>query len=360
MDDGSKIKWFDKSISDYLNKTTVLYGLTGSGKSTLIQEILHIIRNHVAGGFVICQSVLTVESSDYYGVFPNNCIKTSVTPEWITSFLKKQKDRAGVYKTANDIVNLKSVFNRIKDDQAKAAESSINERAKKYIDNITNSRLSYADIKSKVDSIESEATIIMKKMYKSYIRKNKIKLEKMQNLTQAEHCCVNFLDFNPNIVLVWDDVASKFKEWAKASPEIKEIFYNGRHYYITQIISTQNDKEVDSELRKNTRVSIFTDMQAASSNFTRASNNFPKYIKQRAEMCINTVFTSTMGRGEKNHKKLIYVQSGGTDPFRYVIADRYDKVRVGCDILWVLDDKINEKNNTGESDNQFFNQYHNF
>jgi energy-coupling factor transporter ATP-binding protein EcfA2 len=359
MDDGGKLKWFNKSISDYLNKTTVLYGLTGSGKSTLIQEILYIIRNHVAGGFVICQSVLTVKSSDYYGVFPNNCIKTAVTPEWITNFLVKQKGRAAIYRTANDITNLKSVFNKIKDDQAKAAENSIQEKAKKYIQNITNSKLSYADIKSKVDSIEIESAAIMQKMYKSYIRKNKIKLEKMQNLTQEEHCCVKFLDFNPNIVLVWDDVASKFKEWAKASPEVNEIFYNGRHYFITQIISTQTDKQIDSELRKNTRVSIFTDMQAASTNFTRASNNFPKYIKQRAEMCNNTVFTSSVVRNERNHKKLIYLQ-GENDPFRYVIADRYDKVRIGCDSLWILDDKINEKSNTDESDNQFFNQYHNF
>lgn len=358
-DKGEKLLWFNKGIKDYLNKTTILYGLTGSGKSTLIQEILHIIRNHVAGGFVICQSVLTVESSDYYGVFPNNCIKSTVTPEWVTNFLNKQKGRASIYETANNITNLKSVFDKIQDEQAINTENSIKMKTKKYIDSITKSNLSYADMKSKIDNIEESSTGILQKMYKSYIRKYKIKLEKITNLTKEEHCCIKYLDFNPNVVLVWDDVASRFKEWAKLSPEITEIFYNGRHYYITQIISTQNDKEINSELRKNTRVSIFTDMQAASQNFTRASNGFPKYIKDRASSCINTIFTNSLGRSEKNHKKLIFIQ-GENDPFRYVIADRYNKVRIGCDSLWILDDKINEKNNTGQSDNQFFNQYHNF
>jgi energy-coupling factor transporter ATP-binding protein EcfA2 len=359
LGDGSKLKWLEKSSSQFLNKTTILYGMTASGKSTIIAEILHLIQNYISGGYVICQSVLTVESSDFYGIFPNHCIKSSITPEWVLKFLDIQKGRASIYKTANDINNLKLVFDRIKDSKSDSFETNIIHKANDFINNITNNiSIEFADKMQKCDTVKQELESNLIKLYKFHIRKYKIKLEKMSNLTSGESCCINYLDFNPNVLIVWDDCASMFKEWAKKCPPITEIFYNGRHYYITQIISTQNDTEIDAKLRKNTRVSIFTEMQSASSNFERKSNNFPKQIVKRSSYCIDSVFSSNMNSKEKNYKKLVYIQGDSFDPFRYTIADKYDNVKIGCDALWELDKKMNEIDKTDESDNMFFNKYY--
>ena len=180
------------------------------------------------------------------------------------------------------------------------------------------------------------------------------------NLTEEELCCVNYLDFKPHVLLIFDDCASIFKKWVKESTVIKEMFYNGRHYYITIIITAQDDKEIVSELRKNAIINIFTTHQSAQANFTRSANAYPKHERERADLCIKKIFKQDSQK--KNFKKLVYVQNNDDDPFYYTIADLYGNFRVGCPALWKLDEKINESKpsiNHSDGAGQFFAKYYN-
>lgn len=60
------------------------------------------------------------------------------------------------------------------------------------------------------------------------------------------------------MMLIFDDCAAKIKSFVKTSDTLKEIFYNGRHWYFSLVLTAQDDKEIETELRKNTAVSIFT------------------------------------------------------------------------------------------------------
>ena len=53
--DGSKLKWFKKDYKYFLNKTTLIYGRTQSGKSTIVEECLYLCKDYLTAVFVICQ-----------------------------------------------------------------------------------------------------------------------------------------------------------------------------------------------------------------------------------------------------------------------------------------------------------------
>jgi hypothetical protein len=359
LEDGSTLAWLPKDYRYYLNKTTLLFGRTQSGKSTIIDEIMYLCKDHIPMIYVICQSSITPESSPYYGKIPTNCIKSGITTEWIEELMENQKGRAAIYDTANNIKNLKSVFNRVVGQDAILKEHTILTETKKCIEKIQrNDKISFSDKKSKITELNKIKNSHLTKLYKDIIRKHLIELEAMTGLSEQEMCCVKYLDFRPELAIIYDDCASMFKQWCKESSTIEETFYNGRHYYITQIISSQDDKIIASELRKNSLITIFTTAQAAIANFERASNSYPKHEKKKAAICIKSVFNTNKNSNEVNFKKLIYMQTNTTNsPFAYTIADLYDEFRMGCDAIWKIDEKINEKVGNNLMNNSFFSKY---
>ena len=363
-EDGTVLKWLKKDYNLYLNKTTLIYGRTQSGKSTIIDEIMYLCKDYIPAVFIICQSSVTVSSSPYHNKIPNNCIKNGVSKEWLESFIERQKGRAALYKTANEIKVLKGLFDKIK--QALAISNEIREeeeivsKSQDYINKINmNNKLDFVKKREHIANVQELKNQYLKDLYRKTIRENKNFLERKPGLSKDEECCINYLDFNPNILLVFDDCASAFKKWVKESKSVSEMFYNGRHYFITQIISSQDDTEINAELRKNALVSIFTTSQAATANFNRSSNAYSKAERKEADTCIKIVFDSGANTVARNFKKLVYIQND-PNPFFYTIADLYDTFRLGCDSLWELDDKIKAKlgDSGNGTNNAFFNNYH--
>jgi hypothetical protein len=358
LDDGTTLKFLKKDPKFFLNQTTLLFGQTASGKSCLIDEIMYLCKDYIPNIFVICLSVVTISSSAYYNKIPTNCIKSTVNKEWLEDLMRIQKGRAAIYKTANDPSTLKLVFDKVKSSNEIALENDILNKSASFINTInTSAKLDFAQKKEKTTEVEDIRDRHLKELYKTYIRKHKISLENKSNLSKEEICCVKNIDFNPNLMLILDDCASSFKKWVKESTIIKEMFYMGRHSFITLIISSQDDKEIDPELRKNAIITIFTTSQAANTNFDRASNSYSKYIKKRSEACTNRVFNN---QNTKNFKKLIYHSKSFQDHFYYTIADLYPPFKMGCNSIWELDKGISELNkDSNDDENQFFSQYYN-
>ena len=114
LDDGSILKWFHRTFEHFFNKTTIIYGRRESGKSTIVIEILFLLKDYISIPFIISQS----NAADFIGRVPKHCIKTSLTKEWLEEFLIAQKGRAELYNTANDIRTLKALFDKIKGSQS--------------------------------------------------------------------------------------------------------------------------------------------------------------------------------------------------------------------------------------------------
>ncbi len=185
----------------------------------------------------------------------------------------------------------------------------------------------------------------LKELYKRAIRINGQKLQDLKEagrLTLAEETCINYVNFNPRAMLVLDDCAASLKSWCQKSPSIKELFYEGRHYFVTLIITSQSDKELPSEMRQNTSISIFTKDQAAISSFNRKSDAYPKYIQTRALVCAHEVFSSRTRYN--NYMKLIYFNDDDSDdPFYYTIAEQNVGFKVGAPQFWQIDEICEKK-----------------
>jgi hypothetical protein len=198
--------------------------------------------------------------------------------------------------------------------------------------------------KSVIDQAEEH----LKAIYKQYIRKNRERLLKMV-LTKEEVVAVDYLDFNPHIMLILDDCASRFKEWSKKTIAFKEIFYEGRQWFITTVISFQDDKEISSELRKGSMVTILTTDQIANMNFKRESNGYGKPTFALAQKCIDAVFRQDTS--EEHFRKLVYIQ-GAREPFRYLEAKIYEDYKMGCAASWKFSEKteshVDKKNSLAD------------
>jgi Cdc6-like AAA superfamily ATPase len=110
--DGIPIRWFNKDVDDYLDKTTLIYGGTGSGKTTIIEEILYKVRYMIPAFLVIVPST----SSHYYTAkLPERCVKEDLTKRKLEQIWQRQSSLTQIYKIANNIKNLARVFEKVAD-----------------------------------------------------------------------------------------------------------------------------------------------------------------------------------------------------------------------------------------------------
>lgn len=352
LSDRTKVRWFEKTYKYYLNKTTIIYGRTNSGKSTIIDEIMYLCKDYIPTIFVIAPT--NSSNNAYTDRIPSQFILKDLDTEWLDKLLTRQKNSAGAYINANKLEILKKLFDKVSDSTSQNVELSIIKKADSSIIYLEESNIDFSSKKMQKSQILAERDAMLKKVYKTTIRYNKITLENDKSLTKSQRATLSFLDFNPNIMLILDDCASKFKNLYKKSSAIKEIFYEGRHYFFTTIISAQDDKEIDSELRKNTTISIFTTAQSATSNFERASNGYPKHEKLKAKLCIDAIFKQEYDL--KHYRKLVYIQNE-SDPFAYTIADLYDDFKMGSSAMWEYSDRIGKKNDLINKNNRMIDSY---
>jgi hypothetical protein len=351
--DRTKLRWFQKNYKFYLNKTTIIYGRTNSGKSTIIEEIMHMCKEYIPTVFVIAPT--NSSNNAYTNKIPPQFILKDLDVDWLDKLLLRQKNSAGAYINANKLDMLKNLFDKISDSISQDLEVSIIKKADTSIIQVENSNMEFSNKKGQKSQILEDRDIMLKKLYKTVIRYNKVNLEQNSSLEKSERSALSFLDFNPNIMLILDDCASKFKKLYKKSSAIKEIFYEGRHYFFTTLISSQDDKEIDSELRKNTTISIFTTAQSATSNFERTSNGYPKHEKLRAKHCIDAVFKQDEN-DLKHYRKLVYIQNESM-PFAYTISDLYDDFRMGSLPLWEYSERIGRKYDNLTKNNKLIEAY---
>jgi len=341
----------------FLRKLTLLFGASGTGKSTILEDILDLCKNHIPCAFAIAPT--NSSNNMYTGKLPERAIKDGADPKktvaWLESVIVRQKHVAELYNHCNDIQNLKPLFDMISNENERLVEATINKGARKRLHHLnSDGSVNMAKKKTQRRKIANTQKKTLIKLYKTAINVNRSALG-AKHLSAPQKVTLQFLNIIPDLLLIFDDCASQFKVWSKLSTVIKDLFYAGRNYFITTIITTQDDKEIDSSLRKNSMVSIFTTDQIAISNFTRKSNGYPKFIADKSKMCIERVFKRD-DDGEEHYRKLVYINNL-SDPFRYYLADLHDDFQVGCKSFWALNSKMSKGKKQGIESNPFFQRF---
>lgn len=340
--DGEPIYYFNGDVSDYLNKTTLLFGGSGSGKTTIIESIMYKLKNHVPNWLVIAPNT---SNKAYIKKLPARCIKEDLSKKLILKIWKRQESFTQLYNIANDNDILSSLFYKCPDRKSYVMVKAILESAKNNIIRIKNSmEMNYAQKKEQIASIEELRNNKIKMLYKSSIRQMRDKLFKMNDLTDKEKIALKFLDINPALTLVIDDCSEKVAIWMKYFKgefnPIESIFYRGRWNNITVLFAAHDDKLVDPKLRKNARVTFCCNSTALMAYLNKQQSGFTNIEKKNAQKLAKEIFGDD--ESEKTHKKICYIREN-RNPWQYHIADLHSDFTLGCGPLRQLAEKLPKK-----------------
>ena len=116
--DGDKrIYFLEKNPNVYKDKIILLYGKTDSGKSTILLEILFLLKDIISIPIVF--SPTNHADKEFDNIIPDLCIYRDVNIEKLEEILSIQEERTVHYDIANNIAVLKSLFDRLPGDHGK-------------------------------------------------------------------------------------------------------------------------------------------------------------------------------------------------------------------------------------------------
>ena len=346
--DNYEIPLFDKDYTNYLNRSIVLYGSSASGKSMIMRDILYTLKDYIPNMCVICPTNNLNRS--YNDIIPTQLIYSEVTEDLIKKIFNRQKVAVKMYNMTNDLDKLKEIYSKLYEKnniRLMTIMEGYNIIKNKFK---SNHNIHISEKKIKLQELDEEHNKNLIIFYKEVITKNKSIIDKNNKLDEIEIRIVNYININPNFLIIIDDAAVSASVWSKYQ-EVKELFFNGRHHKITFMISFQDDKLLESSLRKNAFINIFTTQITCNSFFERTANNFTKSEKVKMAKLSNFIFNDEKLKN-KNYKKLIYIKDRNPTTY-YTIANYYDDFQFGSKHLYNLCDKVKKNEDKNEDDYEF-------
>lgn len=339
---------FDFNYKNFLDKTTVLYGETGTGKSFIITDILFQLQPYVDQAVVISPMDRSNHTYDR-GLIPLPCIHYTISAKLLDDIWERQNALSSVYAKANDPKILEDLFNKISNNApARNVIDSIRDKLSKYKHELEKESIDPSTIKIKIIEMNKEYTKLINMIWVNNINENRAHLQKLK-LSKDEQYSLKYLNLNPRIVLIFDDCTDLFKKF-KSHSVVQKLFYQGRWAYITVIIACHTDIALDPALKKNTYVSIYTERNCADAYFTRPSHNFDRETRQVASSACKIAFTPLA-----KHQKLAWVRE--ERKFFKLTASDHSNFRFGSPYIWDYCDKIKTESGTMTSNNKFITDF---
>ena len=330
-----KIEEYKIDPQKVLCKSVIIYGKTNSGKSTMIEYILSKILDYTSSIFVISP---TEPANNAYGQFlPKSLIHYDLEPDangltFVDKFFDWQEARANIYRRISKINTLEKLYNR-------------------YPSSEINSIIDKANTSIKLGKNIEQSEELKIKLYKRYILQNKKKLEAIKGLTEDEKYALEYININPYSILIFDDCAAEFKSQFK-KPIFRKLFYQGRKSFITFIISCQSNTDLESNLRKNVGINIYTQGEVARSNFNLPSNGMSKAEIKKVNTIIPEVF-------KEQYRKLVHITDDKEGKYYYhltadLATDLKEKVKKN---LKTLCNRVEVKENLIKKTNVYSEQF---
>lgn len=337
----------------FVNQTTILYGPSKSGKSVLIVDILHSMRDEVPLVFCVCPT--EPQNQTYKGIIPGPAIRIRTDPDALIPFLKefwsRQEIATAMYKKASDINTLMSLYRRVRnqgtDMKLQKIEGFLQKTLIEIERKIRESNKNKEFYFKERDKVKEEVRKIKVSFFKSILEPFRKQLLKHNGLSDDEKYTMKYLKINPKAIIIFDDCASQIKK-VQSTALFKNYVYMNRHVNVTTIIAAQDDTNIDTDIRKNAFQSIFCTAQVAHGYFNRPSNDFSKDERREIESINHAIY-----HGE-GFKRLVYSR-GSDEPFKYVEATKhYEKFKCGSTAFWVFCSKTEDDSATVSKDNSFY------
>lgn len=328
-----------------LDRSAVIYGPSGTGKSKIIVDIMAVLNPHIDQIIIICPTDAQNGTYSKNDMVPTPLIHYKLDDKLLETIWARQEMLAAVYVRANEYTHLNSLFNRLNLANVKSVleKAQITKAAK-----IAEAQEQYTDpsrARKVIEDIENEYNKFFILVYKRYISANKDKLSKM-SLSPDEAFTLRYLDFNPRLLLIFDDCTADFKKLKsqKSKAIMGKLFFQNRWAFTTVIIACHGDKNLESDLRTNAFLSMWTNEGAANVFFNHDTNGFTKETAKMVSRWAPQVF--------KGFQKLVYVRDH--DKFYKYTADVHSGFKFGSAAVRSYCKKIKSEGLTMDSNNEFY------
>lgn len=328
-----------------LNSTMLIYGMRRTGKTTLIRALMHACKPFVSFYYVVSMSAQY--NGDYDDMVPRRAIQSSVSIEWMEQLVAEQKKRASLYKIANDKAHLTAVFNQIKNPTPHSKYNRLKTIFNQKIAQLETIRSNglitderyQMEMKGLRDMFDEQSTVFFKSQIQTHVT------ELRQQIAQGIHTehswppewqiLINYIDFVPHIFIVFDDCSAAIRKWATKMPSFREIFFNGRHIFITIVITGHTVASILPDLRTNATFTFCTSSNVVGPLFK--GDQFSREELKTAVECAEKIFHE-----KAKHYKFMYYSEDPDSPFKYLTSKTENYGRVGSDAQWSLDNKLEE------------------
>jgi len=349
---------YKKNFASLINRNIILYGPTGSGKSTVIRDLMHFTQKCYPIVFAFAPT--NREKHDFDKLIPAPLVFEDFGLKEVTDLYIRQRSTTEIYNNANEPKTLHSLFHRVASSRAKGFLEKLLHYKAKAIKEAEHRCESLSEKKNKRDEIN---TIFKEKLvhfYKQVINPNAKKLQSM-DLSKEEKFALRYRFLNAKVLAIFDDAYTEIMKLLregrkKGNETIKNFFFRGRHANITHWYGFQDDNKLDTEVRKNAFLSIFTNQQVALSYFNRPANSFSLQEKKRAEAAINVVFDEEL-MGTK-HAKLVYSRLDKYS-FQYIISDEHEdkEIKMCSKAVREYCHKIKSKDSNFDMNNPYYQRF---
>lgn len=359
LSNGKELPEFKLTADLFINKLTVLYGPTRSGKTVIVQNILKKLRKHIDQIIVVCPTEPSHKTYEKFVPKPlihyslgsvDPSIKKDTPKDAACRFLQAIYDRqtmvTNFYQTHNKAEKWKEFYKKIPGRKRQRSDEiidRINRRRDKVIEKIRREKTG-VDAVDSMEIVSAKHSGALEMIYKKYVRENFKEVKR--HCSNKDREILYYIEFNPKIVLVLDDCAADLGLINKTEI-FRRFFYQGRHCNITTVICCQDDTDLNANLRKNAMLSIFTSRGVCLSNFTRQANNVPNDVKN--------MVTDAAARVFKGHRKFVYLRDDDTGQCYYhLTCPKPKKFIFGSRAIQELCDLVVADSNEIDKSNKFY------
>ena len=338
----------DKDLH-FLHRLTILYGPSGSGKSSIILHILNTLRDHVPIGIVCCPTAAM--NADYDNIFPNQCIYDDLTKPLLQRIFQRQNNVMTMYNLVRDPETLRPLYQKIADSESKSKIDKLDSIYRKGCRDI---KTGYEEdeVDSTLDELTSKYNKKLVKIMRACIISNMKRLRSC-TISDMQKTLLHNFQLNPSIILLIDDCAASIKDW-KDLTETKQLFFQGRHFRVTTILTMQNDSIIPPPLRMNAHISIFTTEKIVNTFYNKASSGASTEDRKRISRIANDIFAPSDDRSRPNYKKIVVFGAiiKTEHKIQYIIGCPKKK-RFGSQALWQICNQVQREVSTSISSNSF-------
>lgn len=290
----------------FLDRLTTLYGPSNSGKTVYIRALVQLL------GPVIPEGIFFSGTEKSFAEIPAPYVHEKITEELLQKIWDRQGVRAEVFRRATNPEVLQRLAARAPDPQHEAMLRKIevlrsNERARMGGESAAFERFS-----ERCDELRRQALQYHIKCHRSALARQRLPDDELHSL--------RYVDFNPRCLVVFDDVSPQLKK-LKTKPIVGEYFTRARHRFLTVVVGLHDDKYIDSELRKNAHISIFTSPEMIQVFVRRDCMGLSADVKKKAQQI------AADPRAFANFSKILYLRDRAEHPF---VRTRVRKINKGA------------------------------